>query len=274
MTAKVTTFPLTRPIKLEIRLGHGSIRIDARDGLAEAVVRLTPRDSNSDVLDQVSVELQGTTLLVANPRQRGLGDLIGRWRPHRDSIDAVIEIPTDTAVKIATATAEVAVTGRCGPADVAAGASDVAFDTVNGDLRMRYGSAETRIGAVTGSAQLRGGTGAARFGEVRAGLDCAFGTGELSAGVVCGGVRARAGSGSVDIGAAHGDVDVALGSGPITIGLPAGLCARVSATSGSGQVRSDFPVENTQARGSQSITVRARTGHGDVRLLRSDVAAA
>ncbi|MGH3636869.1 MAG: hypothetical protein ACRDV3_03125 [Acidothermaceae bacterium] len=255
MAANVSTFPLSTPINLVIRLSYGSITVNARDGLAEAVVRLTPREPSSDVVDQITAELQGTTLLVSGPHQRGLADLIGRRRPSRDSIDAVIEVPTDTALKISTATADVTVTGRCGGADIMAGVTGINLDTVAGDLRVRYGSGSTRLAEVTGQ------------------LECGFGTGELIVGVVRGDVRSRAGSGSAQVGAAHGDVDVALGSGPITIGLPAGVSARVSATSGSGQVRSDLPVEKAQAPGTHPVTVRARTGNGDVRLVRADVAA-
>lgn len=273
MAANRTNIPLTGPINLLVRLGHGSVVVAAREGLAEATVRLTPRNQESDVLDRVTVELQGRTLLVSGPRQGGLADLIGGWRRDRDGIEAVIEVPTGTPLKVATASADITVTGQCGDADLATAATGIRLDTVAGDLRLRCGRAESRIGMVTGSVQLRAGNGTAHLGEVGGRLECAFGAGELIADVVRGEMRVRAGSCSARVGTAYGDVDIAFGSGPITIGLPAGVSARVDVTSGSGQVHSDLPIEQAPMPGGHPITVRARTGSGDVRLLRAAAAA-
>jgi hypothetical protein len=90
--------------------------------------------------------------------------------------------------------------------------------------------------------------------------------------VVRGAVRSRAGSGSVRVGAAHGDVDLTFGSGPITVGVPEGVAAHVDVTSGSGQVHSELPVEQAPRTSDRSISVRARTGSGEVRLRRADAA--
>ncbi|MDT4938309.1 MAG: hypothetical protein QOG80_1980, partial [Pseudonocardiales bacterium] len=56
------TFPLTAPINLVARIGHGSLRVDAREGLTEASVTITSRNDAS-VLDRVSVEMRGSTLV-------------------------------------------------------------------------------------------------------------------------------------------------------------------------------------------------------------------
>ena len=108
-----------------------------------------------------------------------------------------------------------------------------------------------------------------RLSDVGGSLDSAVGSGDLHAGTVRGSIKSRAGSGDVHVDAAHGDVDVASGSGSITLGLPAGISARLDVTTGSGQVQSDLPVEQAPAGNARSITVRARTGSGDVRLVRA-----
>jgi hypothetical protein len=269
MASESTTFPLNGPIHLVARLGHGSITIAARDNLAEALVRLVPRDKQSDVLDRVTVELRGATLTVAGPRQGGLADLLGGWRRGHDSIDTMIEIPTGTPLKISSASEDLTVTGSCGDTDIATSAAQITLERVAGDLRLRCGHGDSRIGAVTGSVQFSAGSGGAHFGEVRGSLRCKLGSGGLDADVVRGDVSARAGTASARFGAVYGDIDVAFGSGPVQIGLPAGVTARVDITSGTGQVHTDLPVEPTPASGERNITIRARTGAGDIRILRA-----
>src|SRR5947209_3001062 len=102
MAASSTTFPLTGPIALQVRLGHGSLTVAARDDLTEASVRLTPRDANSGVLDRISVGMEGSTVRVTGPRQGGLADLVGGWRRDRDGVDVAVDVPTDTTLTVTT----------------------------------------------------------------------------------------------------------------------------------------------------------------------------
>jgi hypothetical protein len=266
MASPVTTIPLSTQIDLVVRLGRGSLTVHTREDAAEAIVRLTPR-GQPDALDRFNVELAGHTLSVLGPRQGGLPDLLGGRR--KDSVDVVVEVPHGTALKLTSVDADITVTGRCGRADVATGSATVRLATVDGDLRLRYGSGEGSAEAVHGSVQVRAGSGSARFGEVTGGLHCGFGSGSLDASVVRGTLHSRAGSGSVSVGAVHGDVDVASGSGGFTLGVPAGVAARLDVTTGSGQLHSDLPVEQAPATGARSITIRARTGSGDVHLVRA-----
>jgi hypothetical protein len=269
MADAYTTFALTDPINLLVRLGHGSVVVTARDDLTEASVRLTQRDPKSDLLERTAVEMRGPTLAVLAPRQGGIADLLGGWRRDRDRIDAEIVVPSGTATKITTAGADITVKGRVGGADLVTGAATIQVDTVDGDLRLRYGSADSTVQTVTGSVTIRSGAGNAVFGEVGGQLQAGFGSGDLEVAVAHGAVRSRAGSGDARIGSVHGDVDVAAGSGAVSIGLPAGLAARLEVTTGSGRVQSELPIEQTSPGSGKSITIRARTGSGDVRLFRA-----
>jgi hypothetical protein len=268
MASTDTTFPLTGPIDLSVRLGSGSVTVAAHDGLGEALVRLVPRHGHRDLLERVTVEMQGRTLVVAGPRPGGLADLVGRWR-QRDSIDAYVEVPSGTAINISAAGDDVTVIGACGDADVATTAARISFDTVAGNLRLRFDQADSRVHLVTGSVRLRAGTGTAYFGEVEGPLECRFGSGELVADVVRGELRWRAGSASAQIAAVYSDVDLAVGSGPIHVGVPAGISALVDVMSGTGQVHAELPVEGAPTPRARTITLRARTGSGEVRIVRT-----
>lgn len=272
MASETTTLPLSGPISLTVRLGHGSITVNARQDLDRATVHLRPRNHPSDSLDRITVKLEGSVLSVSAPRQGGLADLISGWRRDRDAIETVIEVPADTPIDVASASADITVTGRCGDTEIATTAARISLDDVAGDLRLRYGNAHSRIGAVTGSVQLSCGGGSAQFGRVGGSLDCKFGSGDLTAELVQGDLHARAGKGSAHLGAVYGNVDLAFGAGPISIGLPAGTPVYVDATSGVGQVHTDLPVGPTPPPGGQPITVRARTGAGDIQLRRAAAA--
>ena len=266
-----TTFPLPGPASLQLRVGSGSLTVHARYALTEASVSLVPRVADSDVVERTLVELRGSTLLVMAPRQGGILDLpiLGGRRHSRDAMDVTITVPSGSAVKATTNTADIAVDGRCGTADIASGASAISLDEVDGDLRVRYGSSTCRVGRVSGSVELRSGSGDARLGEIGGVLSAARGSGRLDVAAVHGPARSRSGSGPTTLGAVHGDVDVASGTGELAIGIPAGQAARLDVTTGSGRVNSELPVEERPATAGRAITVRARTGSGDIRLFRA-----
>lgn len=263
------SFPLSGPINLNVRIGHGSLTVTTADDLAEASVTLTPRTKGSDILDRITVGMNGHTLEVLAPREGGLADLIGAWKRDRESVDAEITVPTGTAVKLATFTAGINVVGRTGGADVATGTGAITMGEVDGDLRLRFGSASSRVERVTGSTVIRSGAGDASFGEMCGDLEAGFGSGDLDARVVRGTARLRAGSGNLRLSAIHGDVDFTCGSGQMSIGIPSGVSAHLDVRTGSGRVRSEFPIEDDRSGTGPAISVRARTGSGDVRVFRA-----
>ncbi|MDQ2795840.1 MAG: DUF4097 domain-containing protein [Actinomycetota bacterium] len=272
MTAPTTTrrFPLSGPINLSVRLGHGSLTVRTADELTEAVVELSPGEGTTDLVGRMTVEMSGPTLVVHAPRQGGLADLLAPWRPNwAGGVAVVVTVPRGTALKIATFTGPITVHGRCGGADVATGSGAISLDVVDGDLTLRYGSAQSSVARVTGSATVRSGSGDARFGEVGGDLVSGCGSGLLQADAVHGNTRVRSGSGGARLGAVFGDVDLASGAGQVSIGFPAGVTARLDVHTGSGRVTSELPVKDRPAIAKGSITVRARTGSGDVRLFRS-----
>lgn len=248
---RTRTFPLTQPIRLNARLGHGSLTVTAADpdagDLQEARVTLTPRGGDDAAADRVVVQMTGTTLAVLAPRQGGLPGLFADRRAGRGAVDAEITVPSGTDMRLSTFSGDVTVRGRAGDADVATGSGHVEIDAVGGDLRLRCGS------------------GTARLGEVCGALEAGFGSGELDVGTARGAVRSRAGSGGARLGSVHADVDVAAGSGDVSIGLPAGTSARLDIKTG-GHFSSDLPVDCARTGTGPTITVRARTGSGHVRL--------
>lgn len=270
------SFPVSGPIDLHVRLGFGSINVHANDDVGEASVTVNPRDPDSDYAARTVVEMRQSTLVVHGPKPRGaLFDIpmfTGR-RSERDALDVEITVPAGTTMKLGSWGADIDVTGRAGTADIASGSTAVTLEQVDGDLRLRYGSGPARVKRVSGDVVVRAGSGDATFGEVAGSVEVGCGSGNLDVGVTGGRVRMRAGSGQMSIGAAGGDVDFTSGSGGVSIGLRRGQPARLDVVTGAGQVRSDLPVENhPPADSARAITIKARTGSGDVRIFRAEPA--
>jgi hypothetical protein len=264
------TFPITGAINLVGRIGHGSFRVEARDGVTEAAVTLTPR-GNEAILERATVEMRGSTLVVNLPRQGGVFDLpiIGNRSRARDAVDVTVVVPTGTPAKISTFTADISTTGRLGSADLASGVATITVEAVDGDLRMRFGSGKAGVGYVRGAVQARSGSGSVHFGEVDGALMSARGSGDIAIDLVRGPVRTRAGSGDSSLGSVFDDVDLVSGSGSVTIGLPQGRSARVDVTTGSGRVESELPVESNATSSARPLQVRIKTGSGDIKLVRA-----
>lgn len=270
MARELTTVPMSGPTALQVNVGHGAVSIAAREGVEEATVRLAPRLGAVEMLDHYTVQMRGSTLVVAaDIRQGGLADLLSGWWQRRGAVDAAVEVPTGTPVTVVSAAERITLTGRCGTTDITAGGGHISIESVDGDLQLRYGNAECHIGPVAGAVTLKGGNGPAHLAEVGGAFDGQLGRGDLELAAAHGEVRARIGYGAVRIPLMDDSCDIATGYGDITVGIPAGVAARVDAATGLGQVRSGLPVDDEPIPGSRKVTIRARTGKGDISLLRA-----
>jgi Putative adhesin len=266
------TIPLTGPIELSCRIGVGTLQITADEERSEATVTLTPREPDSDVLDRAVVELRDRTLVVEAPRPRGplldLPMLMTHGRG-REWVDVDISVPAGTAMRLSSYQGDVSVRGRAGGVDISTGASTIELDEVDGDLRLRYGSGACTVARVRSSVLVKGGSADLRLGDIGGAVTVACGTGNLDITRAEASVRMRTGSGTARIGIAEGDVDITSGSGDVSVGLLPGRTARLDVLTGSGQLHSDMPVAERQPQTGPSTSVRARTGSGDVHILRA-----
>jgi len=264
------TFPLDNPLSQFVaRLGHGSVTIETEDDLDTATIELTGGKHVGDLHAQTVVERRGKALVVVAPRQGGMFDLPFLGKLAGRGLDLRATLPAGIDVKISTFTAPIWIAGRVGAADLAFGSAEAKVREVDGDLRLRFGSGVVEAVNVHGSVQLRSGSGNAKFGEIGGGLVSGCGSGDVQVRRVHGSVRVRTGSGTARFGEVHGDVDLTTGSGQLEIGLPTGLSARLDVHAGSGRVHSELPIEDGPAGDRTPITLRARSGSGDVRIFRA-----
>lgn len=272
------TLPVAGRIELNCEFRNGSLNVQARDGLTEARVAIRPREADLPVEQLFRVELTGSRLDVVEQPEHGgsllqavLGGDLRNVRNRmfgRTEVEIVVELPTGSSVKVVAMSASVTTSGRIGPAHVSSGSSNVELDVVDGPLHLRGGSGNLTAHQVAGDANVRSGNGQVRIGEITGALSVAVGSGEVEVGTAHGGVRIRSGSGTTLIDVAERDVDIASSSGQVTIGLRAGQQARLDVATGSGRLHTEMPLQDSGPTG-EAITIRARTGSGDVIIRRA-----
>jgi Putative adhesin len=264
------SFDVSGPITLDLRMSRASITVHEVDDATQAAVRLVPAPGSLDLTDRCTVALSGATLRITMPKNGFEGGGIRSWGRRTDGIDAEITVPSRSSIRIRSFLGTVDVTGTAGDVDIASGSADVTLDYVAGSLRVRQGSGRSELHGVTGSVVVRSGSGDVQIGEASGTVDVVCASGNLDVGVAHEQVRLRAGSGSARVLVANGDVDIVSGSGGVEVGLPAGQVARLDVATGSGQLRTELPVDDQRPPGRRAITVKARTGSGDIRIGRAE----
>lgn len=264
-------FPLTGPVNLDVRVGLGAVVVRAEGDVDHAQVELIARSEDSDVLARTTAVMNGRTLTIRGPKGRWVLDKRRGPTTRPDIVDVHVVVPAGTSMKLASYGAQSTVSGRAGSVLIATGAGSSTIERVEGDLVARFAHASLDVQHVDGSATVRFNGGHVHLGEVGGDVELACGTGDLDLAIAHGCVRARTGAGAVTIGQAGGGVDVATGSGELGVGLGQGQPARLDIITGHGRLICDLDVTDVEpvTAGGPAITIRARTGRGDVRLFRA-----
>lgn len=165
---------------------------------------------------------------------------------------------------------DVAVTGTAGWAAVRTGSGSVRTGDVDGDADVTTGSGEVELGAVAGRGRVRTSSGWVRIAAVRGPTEVRVSSGDVEVIEVSADLGVRAGSGGVVVrDAGAGRLDLTTGSGDLTVGVRAGVTARLDLSSGSGRARSELEVGAVAPEGPGVLTVKGRTGSGDVLVRRA-----
>lgn len=184
-------------------------------------------------------------------------------RSGRAQADFVVEVPRGVHVRVSSGSGEVSVEGVSGNVHAASGSGTVRVGSGAAEVRASSGSGEVTVDGALGPVQASTGSGEVRITTGR------------------GPVTASTGSGDIDVSmaslAGSDDMRFSSGSGSITLRLPADFSANFHATTGSGDIESDFQMvlQGRLSRHSIRATIggggrelRMTTGSGDIRILR------
>ena len=245
-------FTITDTPRLDVRLPVGELRVlTGAPGVVE--VNLDGREAT---VSRFLVEQRGPVIHVEPDRSQ---------RIHWTTVDVVITIgaPADlharltsgnlvagtelNSLTVETASGDVLAGKVIGDATIRSASGDIRLETVGGRLSAAAASGDIRCDAA-GSAEVKSASGDVQIKEVR------------------GEVVVRTASGDVTIARFAGDLlDVKSMSGDVGLGVPAGRRYDVSFTSLSGEIRTDFPVQESAAAGSPA-RLEVTTVSGDIRV--------
>ena len=280
---RTETFQTPGPVRLDVRLGSGEVRLETSD-TAETTVTLEPlraNDASVAAVQEARVEQRGDEILV---------DVRDRRRGFRGA-DLLVEIhcPEESSVRAKTGSAGIEGRGRFGPVEVESGSGDVQFSDVSGDAEINAASGDVqlariggraRINTASGDVQLASVGGEARINsasgdvQIRAAgnrLEVNTASGDVLVGEAVSSVNANSASGDQTIGSVtQGKVDLKSASGDLKIGIREGSTLWVDARSRSGEVRSELPVSDLPPEGdAPHVELRANTMSGDITVVRA-----
>jgi hypothetical protein len=181
-----------------------------------------------------------------------------------------VTAPAGSRLAARTGSGDVTVTGTAGWAAVRTGSGQVRAGDVDGDADVTTGSGDVDLGAIAGRGRVRTGSGGVRIAAVRGTTEVRASSGDVHVVDVAADLGVRTGSGAITVrDASAGRLDLTTGSGDLTVGVHGGVTAQLDLTSGSGRARSELDVGAVAPEGAGVLTVKGRTGSGDVLVTRA-----
>lgn len=220
-------FDTPGPTGLYVEIGAGDVAITATD-TAETTVEVAGDDP-----DRVQVTQDGGQIAVIAPQER-VGFLGRRPRVH-----VTVVLPTGSELAVKTGSADIAVHGEVGPAQLRSGSGDVSAELLAGPARLETGSGDIVVRDARGQLRIKSGSGDVRLAHAGDAVSVSTGSGDIVITESAGPVAAKTGSGELRIDDAGTDVSMKSGSGDCAIGAARG--GRVLVTGASSDVRIGVP---------------------------------
>jgi DUF4097 and DUF4098 domain-containing protein YvlB len=231
-----STFRTPSAITVDLDLYVADIRI-AASGRADTVVEVRPSDPDkpADVKaaenTRVEFDEDTDTLTVVTRKPRNRFVNFSSKRP--ESIDLVIELPTDSDLQGEAEVGDLQALGVLGGVRFKTGLGAVRL-AQTGPVHLHNGVGETSIDEISGAAQVTSGSGTIRLGAVDGTADVSNGNGKVRIGVVTGPATLKSANGVVHVELALSDITAAASNGEVRIDEV--VRGKVSATSKNGSV--------------------------------------
>ncbi|MFJ8128894.1 DUF4097 family beta strand repeat-containing protein [Streptomyces hydrogenans] len=278
------SFDTPAAISVTARVEAGSIQFVAGER-ADTVVQVTPRNPKKDLdvrtAEQTEVSYANGNLTVRTPKS----NLFGRT----GVVDVTVELPTGSRVEVDGAWTQILGEGRLGEVRVKTSSGDARLDTtgplrltashgsisvdrVEGPAEITTSSGSMRVGLIDGTAVLKNSHGTTTVAAVTGELRVSGAHGDITVDRAEDSVTATTAHGTIRIGeAARGTVQVETNYGAIDVGVREGTAAWLDAHAGSGQVRNGLTASDAPQESEETVTVRARTRHGNIDIRRARV---
>jgi DUF4097 and DUF4098 domain-containing protein YvlB len=231
----VSNFNTPSPVAVTLDLYVADVRFAVSDR-TDTIVEVRPSDPGkaADVkaAENTRVEYDDATralsVITRKPRNRFVN-----FSKHPESIDVLIQLPTDSDVRGEAGVGDYRTEGVLGAVALKTDFGAVRIGET-GTLNVRTGLGEITVDGASGSAEVHSGSGEIRIGAVDGTADVSTGNGKVRVGVVTGPATVKVSNGSVSVDRALSDITAASANGEVRIGEV--VRGKVSATSKNGSV--------------------------------------
>jgi DUF4097 and DUF4098 domain-containing protein YvlB len=258
--------------QLVVRNVNGPIEVRAASGnTAEVRAEKRTRRGGGDLHDvafDVTTAKNGDVVICSTYRDNDPCDEDRRWSSHDDegygrwvTVDMTVLVPRGVQVKVAT------------------GNGALLVERVGGEVQARTGNGRVQVSGTDGVVHVATGNGDVDVHDAKASVRVTTGNGRVNVVTAEGPVDARTGNGDIDVrmSALRSGESMGFhtGSGSVRVTLPVNYTGELDATTGNGEIRSDFELK-VQGRltphhlratiGGGGPTLRLTTGNGQVEL--------
>jgi hypothetical protein len=248
-------FPASGTPTISLRLPSGRVRVLDGDP-RELVIQL---DGRSSTVDRFIVEDRGGEIVIEPERSSK-----GRWA----SVEVTIWVGEPIHFRGRIVAADFTSAVDLASVHVESASGDIGVDEVAGDATLRSASGDIRAGTVGGDLEVAAASGDVRVGHVKGSTSVKTASGEVKVGSADGEFMAKSASGSIFVTRFDGpSFDAKSLSGDVSLGVPPGRRFDVTFYTLSGDVRTDFPVDQgDQGGGAAPARLAIRTISGDITI--------
>ena len=288
----LSNFNTPSPIAVAFDLYVADVRFAVSDR-ADTIVEVSPSNPNkaADVkaAENTRVEYDDATRTLSIVSRKPLNRFVNFSSKRPESIDVVIQLPTDSDVRGEADLGDFQADGvlgnvvfntdfgavhlaETGPLNLRSGFGAITVEGVSGSAEVRTGSGDIRVGAVDGTAEVSNDNGKVRVGVVTGPAIVKCSNGSVSVDRALSDITAESSNGEVRIGeVARGKVSATSKNGSVEVGVREGSAAWLELNTSVGRVYSELDSSDAPEADEpvDRVEVHASTKLGDVTIRRA-----
>ena len=288
----LSNFNTPSPIAVAFDLYVADVRFAVSDR-ADTIVEVSPSDPSkaADVkaAENTRVEYDDATRTLSIVSRKPLNRFVNFSSKRPESIDVVIQLPTDSDVRGEADLGDFQADGvlgtvvfktdfgavhlaETGPLNLRSGFGAITVEGVSGSAEVRTGSGDIRVGAVDGTAEVSNDNGKVRVGVVTGPAIVKCSNGSVSVDRALSDITAESSNGEVRIGeVARGKVSATSKNGSVEVGVREGSAAWLELNTSIGRVYSELDSSDAPEADEpvDRVEVHASTKLGDVTIRRA-----
>jgi|SRR5690242_7305142 DUF4097 and DUF4098 domain-containing protein YvlB len=287
-----SNFNTPSPIAVAVDLYVADVRFAVSDR-TDTIVEVRPSDPNkaADIkaAENTRVEYDDATRTLSIVSRKPLNRFVNFSSKRPESVDVVIQLPTDSDVRGEADLGDFQADGalgtvafktdlgaihlsETGPLNVRSGVGAITVEGVSGSAEVHTGSGDIRVGAVDGTAEVSNSNGKVRVGVVTGPANVKCSNGSVSVDRALADIIAESSNGEVRIGeVVRGKVSATSKNGSVEVGVREGSAAWLELNTSVGRVYNELASSEAPAADEpvDRVEVHASTKLGDVTIRRA-----